>query len=181
MQHPAVMRTGLDDGQMTTAQQDTMEQVMAVVASMMQQAVCDAAAYVAQAQRTVILPRDIELALKRLVLPGSAYWRNDALVEDTAAIRRDLFSGEDDDFQMVDAEDAEVLPEDVCWTEARGSTLACEMNAAPARFAEWKPDNPFMAAVKRATEHASATMQASEGTATPSTAPPPCTPAPTSS
>eukprot|EP01047_Picozoa_sp_COSAG01_P127136 COSAG01_NODE_56370_length_318_cov_217.342466_1_plen_43_part_10 len=32
-------------------------------------------------KRKVIMPRDIELALKRLVLPGSAYWTRDNLPE----------------------------------------------------------------------------------------------------
>ena len=49
---------------------------------MMQQAAHDATLYCAEAKRMVIMPRDIELALKRLVLPGSAYWTRDDLSEE---------------------------------------------------------------------------------------------------
>ena len=59
---------------MSNIQQDMIEQTLAILASMMQQAAHDATLYCAEAKRTVIMPRDIELALKRLVLPGSAYW-----------------------------------------------------------------------------------------------------------
>jgi hypothetical protein len=62
---------------------------------MMQQAAHDATLYCAEARRTVILPRDIELALKRLVLPGStgvlAYWSRDNLPEEAQQIRHRLF------------------------------------------------------------------------------------------
>jgi hypothetical protein len=47
------------------------------------------------------------------------------------------------DSWVMDVGDAE-------WTEAAQSDLTREMNAAPARFAQWQPDNPFMAAIKRA-------------------------------
>jgi histone H3/H4 len=57
---------------MSNVQQDMIEQTLAILASMMQQAAHDATLYCAEAKRTVIMPRDIELALKRLVLPGSA-------------------------------------------------------------------------------------------------------------
>jgi|EP01047_Picozoa_sp_COSAG01_P054038 hypothetical protein len=60
---------------------------MRSAASMMQQAAHDATLYCAEARRTVILPRDIELALKRLVLPGSAYWSRDNLPEEAQRIR----------------------------------------------------------------------------------------------
>jgi len=60
-------------------QQDMVEQTLAIIASMMQQAAHDATLYCAEAKRKVIMPRDIELALKRLVLPGSAYWTRDNL------------------------------------------------------------------------------------------------------
>jgi histone H3/H4 len=62
---------------MSNIQQDMIEQTLAILASMMQQAAHDATLYCAEAKRTVIMPRDIELALKRLVLPGSAYWTRD--------------------------------------------------------------------------------------------------------
>ena len=64
---------------MSNIQQDMIEQTLAILASMMQQAAHDATLYCAEAKRTVIMPRDIELALKRLVLPGSAYWTRDDL------------------------------------------------------------------------------------------------------
>ena len=46
-------------------QQDMIEQTLAILASMMQQAAHDATLYCAEAKRTVIMPRDIELALKK--------------------------------------------------------------------------------------------------------------------
>ena len=56
-------------------QHDMVEQTLAIVASMVQQAPHDATRYYcAEAKRKVIMPRNIELALKRLVLPGSAYY-----------------------------------------------------------------------------------------------------------
>jgi histone H3/H4 len=47
-------------------QQDMVEQTLAIIASMMQQAAHDTTLYCAGAKRKVIMPRDIELALKRL-------------------------------------------------------------------------------------------------------------------
>jgi hypothetical protein len=55
---------------MSDIQQDMIEQTLAILASMMQQAAHEATLYCAEAKRTVIMPRDIELALKRLVLPA---------------------------------------------------------------------------------------------------------------
>ena len=74
---------------MSNIQQDMIEQTLAILASMMQQAAHDATLYMycAKAKRTVIMPRDIELALKRLVLPGSAYWTRDDLSEEAQQIR----------------------------------------------------------------------------------------------
>jgi histone H3/H4 len=43
-----------------------VEQTLAIIASMMQQAAHDTTLYCAGAKRKVIMPRDIELALKRL-------------------------------------------------------------------------------------------------------------------
>jgi hypothetical protein len=63
------LRTGRTNC-VTNMQQDMVEQTLAIIASMMQQAAHDATLYCAEARRTVILPRDIELALKRLVLTG---------------------------------------------------------------------------------------------------------------
>ena len=51
---------------MSNIQQDMIEQTLAILASTMQQAAHDATLYCAEAKRTVIMPRDIELALKRL-------------------------------------------------------------------------------------------------------------------
>ena len=75
---------------MSNIQQDMIEQTLAILASMMQQAAHDATLYCAEAKRTVIMPRDIELALKRLVLPGSAYWTRDDLSEEAQQIREHL-------------------------------------------------------------------------------------------
>ena len=47
---------------MSNIQQDMIEQTLAILASMMQQAAHDATLYCAEAKRTVIMPRDIELA-----------------------------------------------------------------------------------------------------------------------
>ena len=66
---------------MSNIQQDMIEQTLAILASMMQQDAHDATLYCAEAKRTVIMPRDIELALKRLALPGSAYWTRDDFSE----------------------------------------------------------------------------------------------------
>ena len=77
---------------MSNIQQDMIEQTLAILASMMQQAAHDATLYCAEAKRTVIMPRDIELALKRLVLPGSAYWTRDDLSEEAQQIREHLFT-----------------------------------------------------------------------------------------
>jgi hypothetical protein len=88
------LRTGRTNC-VTNMQQDMVEQTLAIIASMMQQAAHDATLYCAEARRTVILPRDIELALKRLVLPGStgvlAYWSRDNLPEEAQQIRHRLF------------------------------------------------------------------------------------------
>ena len=61
---------------MSNIQQDMIEQTLAILASMMQQAAHDATLYCAEAKRTVIMPRDIELALNVLretVLKYSQY------------------------------------------------------------------------------------------------------------
>ena len=79
---------------MSNIQQDMIEQTLAILASMMQQAAHDATLYCAEAKRTVIMPRDIELALKRLVLPGSAYWTRDDLSEEAQQIREHLFAAD---------------------------------------------------------------------------------------
>jgi histone H3/H4 len=85
------LRTGRTNC-VTNMQRDMAEQTLAIIASMMQQAAHDATLYCAEARRTVILPRDIELALKRLVLPGSAYWTRDDLPEEARQIRQRLFA-----------------------------------------------------------------------------------------
>lgn len=142
------------------AQQDLMEQTMAIIASMMEQAARDALLYTAEARRTVVMPRDIELALKRLVLPGSAYWKRDDLCEDTKRIRADLF----DSSTSSDSESDEswvVEPPNEVWTETAQSALTREMNAAPAKFEEWNPDIPFMQALKRAVNSATQSISAS--------------------
>lgn len=131
----------------SAAQQDFMEQTLAIIASMMNQAARDATLYTAEAKRTVVTSRDVELALKRLVLPGSAYWKRDDLSEETKRIRNDLFdsgtSSDSDESWVVEvAEEA--------WTETEQSALTREMNAAPAKFDAWEPDIPFMQALKRA-------------------------------
>ena len=82
---------------MSNIQQDMIEQTLAILASMMQQAAHDATLYCAEAKRTVIMPRDIELALKRLVLPGSAYWTRDDLSEEAQQIREHLFAADSSD------------------------------------------------------------------------------------
>ena len=133
----------------SAAQQDFMEQTLAIIASMMNQAARDATLYTAEAKRTVVMPRDVELALKRLVLPGSAYWKRDDLSQETQRIRNDLFdsgtsSGSESDESWV------VEVADEAWTETGQSPLTREMNAAPAKFDAWEPDIPFMQALKRA-------------------------------
>tara|TARA_R100000388_G_scaffold80905_1_gene59565 strand:+ start:50 stop:523 length:474 start_codon:yes stop_codon:yes gene_type:complete len=139
------------------AQQDMLEQTMAILASMIQQAMQDAAVYCCEAERTVVMPQDIQLALKRLVLPGSAYWKREDLCEEAKQIRQEMFhsepcaeagSGTDsDDSWVIEAGDAE-------WTEATTSPLAQEMNEAPRRFEAWEPNTPFMQAVKQAVKNA---------------------------
>ena len=88
------LRTGRTNC-VTNMQRDMTEQTLAIIASMMQQAAHDATLYCAEAKRTVIMPRDIELALKRLVLPGSAYWTRDDLPEEARQIRQRLFADTD--------------------------------------------------------------------------------------
>ena len=144
----------------SAAQQDFMEQTLAILASMMKQAACDATLYTAEAKRTVVLPRDIELALKRLVLPGSAYWQREDLSEDTKRIRSDLFesdasSGSESDESWI------VEVADEVWTETGQSPLTREMNAAPSKFDEWQPDIPFMQALKNAVTSATQSFSTS--------------------
>ena len=86
---------------MSNIQQDMIEQTLAILASMMQQAAHDATLYCAEAKRTVIMPRDIELALKRLVLPGSAYWTRDDLSKEAQQIREHLFTADSSDTVRV--------------------------------------------------------------------------------
>ena len=88
------LRTGRTNC-VTNMQRDMAEQTLAIIASMMQQAAHDATLYCAEAKRTVIMPRDIEVALKRLVLPGSAYWTRDDLPEEARQIRQRLFADTD--------------------------------------------------------------------------------------
>ena len=136
-------------------QKDMVEQTLAILASMMQQAVHDATLYCAEAKRTVIMPRDIELALKRLVLPGSAYWTRDDLSEEAREIRQHMFA--DASSEESDSGESWVTDVgDVEWTETAQSDLTREMNAAPAKFDKWQPDIPFMQAIKRAVIKASA-------------------------
>ena len=131
----------------SAAQQDFMEQTLAIIASMMNQAARDATLYTAEAKRTVVTSRDVELALKRLVLPGSAYWKRDDLSEETQRIRNDLF---DSDTSSDSDESWVVEVAEEAWTETEQSPLTREMNAAPAKFDAWEPDIPFMQALKRA-------------------------------
>ena len=49
---------------MSNIQQDMIEQTLAILASMMQQAAHDATLYCAEAKRTVIMPRDTVLFFK---------------------------------------------------------------------------------------------------------------------
>jgi hypothetical protein len=95
-----------------------IEQMLAILASMMQQAAHDATLYCAEAKITLIMPRDIELALKRLVLPGSAYWTRDDLLEEAQKIREHLFAtdssgteSDSDDSWVTDVGDAVVVVE----------------------------------------------------------------------
>ena len=145
----------------TAAQQDLMEQTMAIIASMMEQAARDALLYTAEARRTVVMPRDIELALKRIVLPGSAYWKRDDLSEDTKRIRADLFDSSTSSDSESDESWVLELPPDEAWTETAQSALTREMNAAPAKFEDWNPDIPFMQALKRAVISATQSISAS--------------------
>ena len=140
------MRTGRGPFS-SAAQQDFMEQTLAIIASMMNQAARDATLYTAEAKRTVVTSRDVELALKRLVLPGSAYWKRDDLSEETQRIRNDLF---DSDTSSDSDESWVVEVAEEAWTETGQSPLTREMNAAPAKFDAWEPDIPFMQALKRA-------------------------------
>ena len=143
----------------TNMQQDMVEQTLAIIASMMQQAAHDATLYCAEARRTVILPRDIELALKRLVLPGSAYWTRDDLPEEARQIRQRLFADTGSSEEESDSGDSWVTEiGDPVWSETAGSDLTREMNAAPALFDTWQPDIPFMQAVKSAVVKATAAL-----------------------
>jgi histone H3/H4 len=133
---------------------DMLEQTLAIIASMMQQAAHDATLYCAEAKRIVVMPRDIELALKRLVLPGSAYWTRDDLSEETQQIRHRLFV--DASSEESDSGDSWVTDVGGEWSETAESDLTREMNAAPALFDKWQPEIPFMQSVKQAVIKASA-------------------------
>jgi histone H3/H4 len=152
------MRTGLIQEPLN-ASQDAIEQVMGVVATMLEQAIRDAAAYAAQAQRSTVQPRDLELALKRLVLPGSEYWTNPELPAEAAAARAALCTPDSEASSDELDEPASGDPlETEIWVQAEGSKLVDEMNAAPELFNAWNPDSPLLAALKRATEQASASF-----------------------
>ena len=133
---------------------DMLEQTLAIIASMMQQAAHDATLYCAEAKRIVVMPRDIELALKRLVLPGSAYWTRDDLSEEAQQIRHRLFV--DASSEESDSGDSWVTDVGGEWSETAESDLTREMNAAPALFDKWQPEIPFMQSVKQAVIKASA-------------------------
>jgi|EP01047_Picozoa_sp_COSAG01_P043041 histone H3/H4 len=117
---------------------DMLEQTLAIIASMMQQAAHDATLYCAEAKRIVVMPRDIELALKRLVLPGSAYWTRDDLSEEAQQIRHRLFV--DASSEESDSGDSWVTDVGGEWSETAESDLTREMNAAPALFDKWQPE-----------------------------------------
>ena len=152
------LRTGRTNC-VTSMQRDMAEQTLAIIASMMQQAAHDATLYCAEAKRTVIMPRDIELALKRLVLPGSTYWTRDDLPEEARQIRQRLFADTDASSEESDSGDSWVTEVgDAEWSETARSDLTREMNAAPALFDKWQPDVPFMQAVKSAVVKATATL-----------------------
>ena len=116
---------------MSNIQQDMIEQTLAILASMMQQAAHDATLYCAEAKRTVIMPRDIELALKRLVLPGSAYWTRDDLSEEAQQIREHLFAADSSDTESDSGDSWVTDVGDAEWTETAASKLTQEMNAWP--------------------------------------------------
>jgi histone H3/H4 len=103
---------------------DMLEQTLAIIASMMQQAAHDATLYCAEAKRIVVMPRDIELALKRLVLPGSAYWTRDDLSEEAQQIRHRLFV--DASSEESDSGDSWVTDVGGEWSETAESDLTRE-------------------------------------------------------
>ena len=140
------MRTGRAPIGLTNAQQEVIEQVIGVLATMMEQALRDAAAYVQEAKRTVVMPRDVELALKRLVLPGSDYWKREDLCQTARTYRQEMFSNNS---ESASSEDEWIVDLASDWTEASGSQFAESMNSAPARFDAWQPEIPFMQALKR--------------------------------
>jgi histone H3/H4 len=143
---------------MSNIQQDMIEQTLAILASMMQQAAHDATLYCAEAKRTVIMPRDIELALKRLVLPGSAYWTRDDLSKEAQQIREHLFAADSSDTESDSGDSWVTDVGDAEWSETAASKLTQEMNAAPTKFDKWQPDIPFMQAIKRAVIKATANL-----------------------
>jgi histone H3/H4 len=138
---------------MSNIQQDMIEQTLAILASMMQQAAHDATLYCAEAKRTVIMPRDIELALKRLVLPGSAYWTRDDLSKEAQQIREHLFTADSSDTESDSGDSWVTDVGDAEWSETAASKLTqVQMKETTPSFRhlkqiwrheQWKPERPY--------------------------------------
>jgi hypothetical protein len=153
-----VLRTGLysaEDPRTT----DMMEQIICLVTMLLNAAVKDASVYAQAANRKCVSPRDIHLALMRLVVPNSAFWTQEAFQADADAMHHMLFgeeSGSDSDQDSDSAAGPAVLEseEEEDWVAAESScAVTTEMNEAEAAFTAWLPDGPLLQALKRATEN----------------------------
>ena len=148
------MRTGQGSGG-NARTEAMMPEIVSLTTMLLNASLKDAAVYAESAGRKTVAPRDIHLALMRLVVPNSVFWTAESFETDAAETRELLFGDYESDEEaetelpMADADDEveKWVPSDDV------SQLAVEMNNAQTAFDAWHPDAPLLQAIKRATQN----------------------------
>ena len=153
------MRSGFDNLVQAepTLSKEEQANIMGLLMIFMENAARDASQYASAASRSIVLPKDIVLALKRQAVPSGGFWNDPNLLQRFAENRQAMLADDDDDEDDDDddessegeGDDAASVPQ---WTAAPSdaSELCAGINAAEAEFAAWGPTTPMESIVRRA-------------------------------
>ena len=132
---------------------DIVNDVAALVTALLQEAIRCADCYRAAAGRRRVHPRDINIALMHVALPGSCFWLDAEMprkVEDISVALAEQSSGEEEEEEEEGAGCEE-------WSQppAGASDLADAMHRSEQQFSLWHPEDGIMRHIRDAVDEMS--------------------------
>ena len=163
------MKTGFD---LVNNEEETKQNIVAMVTAFTEKACRTACIYIKHSPRNVVTLEDIK---RSMMLEVFMFMKRPGIMEETAAIRHELFVLPAEDDIMEGDYDFDIAEENECvFCESKCECALCKcVNKIYERWENWQPSNPWEVILKTHVDKMDSALPPSSPSSSPSSSSPP--------